>query len=103
MSLAIYFWSNRPVDFTSYDFFRLLTTFIREYNHVLTSFRFVKLLWHCITVALFFKIKKPVIGSITNSQDFVKLAEVGLDLYSCDFQALFSTFTMPIFCGVWGL
>jgi len=89
--------SSRPAIFASYDFFRLLITFARGYNSVLASFRFDKLLLHCITVALFLKIKKPVIGIATNSQDFVKLVEVGLDHYSYGFQPLLSTFAMPIF------
>lgn len=71
-----YFWFNRPGSFTFYDFFRLLITSFREYKHVLTSLYFVKLSWRCITVALFSKIKKPVIGLTTNSQEFIKLAEV---------------------------
>ena len=100
---SFYFWSNRPAYFTFYDFFTLLITFDREYNHVLTSLRVTELFWHCITVAVFLKIKKPVIGITTNSQDLVRLAEVGLDLYSYGFWSLFSTFTMPIFCGVHGL
>jgi len=54
-------------------------------------------------VALFLKTKNPVIGLTTNSQDFIKLAEVGLALYSYGFLPLFSTFAMPIFCGVHGL
>ena len=99
----LFFWSNRPAYFTFYNFFTLLITFAREYSGVLTSFSFPKLSWRCITIALFLKIKKPVIGYTTNSQDFVKLVEVGLDLYSYGFQPLLSTFTMPIFCGVHGL
>jgi len=103
MSLALYFWSNRPAYFTIQDFFRLFLTSVDEYNCFWTPYDFLQLSWHCITVALFLKIKKPVIGCTTNLQDFIKLVEVGLALYSYGFQPLLSTFTMPIFCVVDGL
>jgi len=56
--MYLFIFANRPAYFTFYDFSWLLTTFVREYNYVLTSWDFSKLLWRCITVALFLKIKK---------------------------------------------
>jgi len=91
------------VCFTFYDFFTLLTTFTREYIRVLTSFHIPKLLWRCITVALFLKIKKACNRLYNQFTGLLQVGRGGISLYSYGFQRLLSTFTMPIFDGVWGL